>query len=92
MASAWRHLARSYEFIESLERFLLDGHAVKNALPVQRLNARSAIMICGYWELRRMAMRATFSLLNALIANILKLWAFPLNRLYWPLSEATGPF
>ena len=35
MAKGWRHLARSYEFIESLERFLLDGHAVKNALPVQ---------------------------------------------------------
>ena len=35
MASAWRHLAHSYEFIESLERFLLDGHAVKNALPRQ---------------------------------------------------------
>jgi hypothetical protein len=33
MAKAWRHLARSYEFIESLERFLLDGHAAKNGLP-----------------------------------------------------------
>ena len=33
MAKAWRHLARSYEFIESLERFLLDGHAAKNAIP-----------------------------------------------------------
>jgi len=30
MAIAWRHLASSYEFIESLERFLLDGHAAKN--------------------------------------------------------------
>ncbi|MGA9891023.1 MAG: hypothetical protein WBQ55_01355 [Xanthobacteraceae bacterium] len=35
MAKAWRHLARSYEFIESLERFLLDGHAAKNALPAR---------------------------------------------------------
>jgi hypothetical protein len=35
MAKAWRHLARSYEFIESLERFLLDGYAAKNALPAQ---------------------------------------------------------
>jgi hypothetical protein len=34
MAKEWRHLARSYEFIESLERFLLDGHAAKNAFPV----------------------------------------------------------
>jgi hypothetical protein len=33
MAKAWRHLGRSYEFIESLERLLLDGHAAKNALP-----------------------------------------------------------
>ena len=33
MAKGWRHLARSYEFIESLERFLLDVHAAKNALP-----------------------------------------------------------
>ena len=33
MAKAWRHLARSYEFIESLERFLLDGRVTKNALP-----------------------------------------------------------
>jgi hypothetical protein len=33
MAKGWRYLARSYEFIESLERFLLDGRAVKNALP-----------------------------------------------------------
>ena len=30
MAKAWRHVARSYEFIESLERFLLDGRAKKN--------------------------------------------------------------
>jgi hypothetical protein len=34
MANAWRHLARSYEFVESLERFLLDGRTVKNALPL----------------------------------------------------------
>jgi hypothetical protein len=33
MAKAWRHLARSYEFIESLERFLLDCHQAKTALP-----------------------------------------------------------
>jgi len=33
MAKGWRHLARSYEFIESLERFLLDVHVAKNALP-----------------------------------------------------------
>ena len=33
MAKGWRHPARSYEFIESLERsFLLDVHAAKNAL------------------------------------------------------------
>jgi predicted nucleic acid-binding Zn ribbon protein len=36
MAKAWRHLARSCEFVESLERFLLDGHAVNNALPSTR--------------------------------------------------------
>jgi hypothetical protein len=27
----WEHVAKSYEFIESLERFLMDQH--KNALP-----------------------------------------------------------
>jgi hypothetical protein len=25
IARRWRHLARSYQFVESLERFLLDG-------------------------------------------------------------------
>jgi hypothetical protein len=35
MAKAWRHLASSYEFIESLERFLLDGHVAKKALPAR---------------------------------------------------------
>jgi hypothetical protein len=36
MAKAWRHLAHSYEFVESLERFLLDGHAANNARPPTR--------------------------------------------------------
>ena len=31
MERQWRHVAKSYEFIESLERFLLDQE--KNALP-----------------------------------------------------------
>src|SRR5262245_36873939 len=31
MARRWRHLARSYEFIESLERFLLDAQRAKGA-------------------------------------------------------------
>jgi hypothetical protein len=34
MAKAWRHLARSYEFIESLEHFLLDGRTAKDAVPL----------------------------------------------------------
>jgi ribosomal protein L44E len=34
MAKAWRHLARSYEFVESLERFLLDGRTAKSLLPL----------------------------------------------------------
>lgn len=33
MANAWRHLARSYQFVEGLERFLLDGGATKGTLP-----------------------------------------------------------
>jgi hypothetical protein len=33
MAQTWRHLARSYEFVESLERFLLDGEKARNARP-----------------------------------------------------------
>jgi hypothetical protein len=28
---SWRHLARSHEFVESLERFLLDSEKLKNA-------------------------------------------------------------
>jgi hypothetical protein len=32
MAKRWMHLARSYEFIESLERFLLDSQRSKDAL------------------------------------------------------------
>jgi hypothetical protein len=26
MAKAWRHVAKSYEFVETLERFLVDAH------------------------------------------------------------------
>jgi hypothetical protein len=26
MAKRWSHLARSYEFVETVERFLLDAH------------------------------------------------------------------
>jgi hypothetical protein len=33
MAASWRHLARSYEFVESLERFLLDAERVKAPQP-----------------------------------------------------------
>jgi|SRR5215467_10958781 hypothetical protein len=32
MARAWRHIARSYEFIESLERFLLDASKTRGTL------------------------------------------------------------
>ena len=32
LASQWTHLARSYEFSESLERFLLDSQKAKDAL------------------------------------------------------------
>jgi hypothetical protein len=40
MAAAWRHLARSYQFVESLERFLLDADRRRHmhaAVPVLRL-------------------------------------------------------
>jgi hypothetical protein len=37
MASSWRHLARSYEFVESLERFLFD--ALKAKMPPPRATA-----------------------------------------------------
>lgn len=33
MAKSWRHLARSYQFIESLERFLIDAKKARDALP-----------------------------------------------------------
>ena len=33
IARTWRHCARSYEFIESLERFLIDSNRAKNAFP-----------------------------------------------------------
>ena len=32
LASQWKHLARSYEYSESLERFLLDAQKAKDAL------------------------------------------------------------
>jgi hypothetical protein len=32
LAQQWAHLARSYEFAESLERFLLDSQKAKDAL------------------------------------------------------------
>jgi hypothetical protein len=32
LAQQWTHLARSYEFAESLERFLLDSQKAKDAL------------------------------------------------------------
>jgi hypothetical protein len=32
MSRRWRHLARSYEFVESLERFLLDADRHKASL------------------------------------------------------------
>ena len=32
LADQWTHLARSYEFAESLERFLLDSQKAKDAL------------------------------------------------------------
>ena len=33
MAKAWRHLASSYQFVENLERFLLDSEEAKSARP-----------------------------------------------------------
>ena len=35
LANQWTHLARSYEFAESLERFLLDSQKAKDALAPQ---------------------------------------------------------
>lgn len=35
LAAQWTHLARSYEFSESLERFLLDSQKAKDALRPQ---------------------------------------------------------
>lgn len=32
LAAQWTHLARSYEFSESLERFLLDSQKAKDAI------------------------------------------------------------
>jgi hypothetical protein len=37
MATAWRHVARSYEFVESLERFLIDAHKNGQLVNVQKL-------------------------------------------------------
>ena len=38
MERQWRHVAKSYEFIEGLERFLLDQQ--KNALPQEESPSR----------------------------------------------------
>jgi hypothetical protein len=35
VAKRWAHLARSYEFLVSLERFLLDAHMAKETIPPQ---------------------------------------------------------
>jgi DNA repair exonuclease SbcCD ATPase subunit len=43
MARRWRHLARSYEFVESLERFLIDSQKAK----VVGLHRGTACPICG---------------------------------------------
>jgi uncharacterized protein with PIN domain len=43
MARRWRHLARSYEFVESLERFLIDSQKAK----VDGLHRRTVCPICG---------------------------------------------
>ena len=37
LAQSWRHLARSYEFVESLERFLSDTARIKDAVPPEIL-------------------------------------------------------
>jgi len=36
MTKSWRHLAGSYEFVQSLERFLLDAKKAKDAWPPAR--------------------------------------------------------
>ena len=36
-ARSWEHLAKSYEFVESLERFLLDVHKNKLPFEIERL-------------------------------------------------------
>jgi hypothetical protein len=40
LAAQWTHLARSYEFSESLERFLLDSQKAKDALRPQPPEAK----------------------------------------------------
>ena len=37
LAQSWRHLARSYEFVESLERFLAETGRMKDAIPPEML-------------------------------------------------------
>jgi hypothetical protein len=38
LARTWRHLASSYQFVESLERFLLDADKARRALPPEPAN------------------------------------------------------
>lgn len=38
MAQSWRHLARSYQFVESLERFLSETDRKKSELPPELLS------------------------------------------------------
>jgi hypothetical protein len=40
LAKSWRHIARTYEFIESLERFLLDIEKTKGTLPPEPPQAK----------------------------------------------------
>jgi hypothetical protein len=38
MAKTWRHLANSYQFVQSLERFLIDADRARRALPPEPAN------------------------------------------------------
>ena len=73
IARTWRHLARSYEFVQSLERFLLDAERAKVALSLGRtICCRSAAAEYASWESNPISTAAMSFHLNASLAGTLK--------------------
>jgi hypothetical protein len=52
IAKTWRHLASSYQFVESLERFLIDADRARRAVPPEPANENGgrALLLRGAFD------------------------------------------